>query len=53
MLWVTITLMVSMAVSLLLEGADMDSTGNRVASLAVRGFTLFICLMAILSEYAS
>jgi hypothetical protein len=53
MLWVLITLMVSMGVSILLDAIDSRSEGNRISSLAIRAITCFICLIAILDKYAS
>jgi len=53
MMWIIITLLVGMGVSLLLDFVDMDSLGNRFASMAVRGIVLFVCLCALLNGVVS
>jgi Na+/proline symporter len=52
-MWITITLLVTMAVSILLDVIDLDSENNRKASMTIRGLAIFICLLSFLDAISN
>jgi hypothetical protein len=51
MLWIPVTLLIVVAVSILLDLVDYHSEGNRIASLVIRCSTLFVCFLSLVEVY--